>query len=84
MLSLAHELKTRYPDRLVVYDLPPLLTGDDALVFLPQLDGCMLVVEERKTRTQELQRTLDLLKDGKLIGTVLNKSKGENHHHYYY
>ncbi len=84
MLSLANELKTRYPDRLVIYDLPPLLTGDDALVALPRLDGCMLVVEERKTRAQELQRTLDLMKDGKLIGTILNKSQSENAHHYYY
>jgi Mrp family chromosome partitioning ATPase len=83
MLNLANELKTRYPDRLVIYDLPPLLTGDDALVFLPQLDGCMLVVEERKTRAQELQRALDLLKDSKLIGTILNKSKSENAFHYY-
>ena len=84
MLSLAKELKTRYPDRLVIYDLPPLLTGDDSLVFLPQLDGCMLVVEERKTRAQELQRALDLLQDAKLIGTILNKSQSENTDHYYY
>lgn len=84
MLSLAQELKTRYPDRLVVYDLPPLLTGDDALAFLPKLDGCMLVVEERKTRAQELERALDLMGDAKLIGTILNKSQGNLAHHYYY
>ena len=84
MLNLAHDLKTRYPDRLVIYDLPPLLSGDDALVFLPQLDGCMLVIEERRTRAQELQRSLDLLTDAKLIGTILNKSESENNYHYYY
>ncbi len=84
MLNLANELKTRYPDRLVIYDLPPILTGDDALVFLPQLDGCLMVVEERKTRAQELQRALDLLNETKLIGTILNKSQSENNYHYYY
>jgi capsular exopolysaccharide synthesis family protein len=84
MLSLANELKTRYPDRFIVYDLPPLLAGDDALVALPRLDGCLLVVEEEKTRTQELQRALDLMTDGKLIGTVLNKSKSKTEYHYYY
>jgi capsular exopolysaccharide synthesis family protein len=83
MLNLANELKARYPDRLVIYDLPPLLAGDDALVFLPRLDGCLLVVEERKTGAQELQRALDLLSDAKLIGTILNKSQSENAHHYY-
>jgi len=84
MLNLASELKARYPDRFVIYDLPPLLTGDDALVFLPQLDGCMLVVEERKTRAQELERALDLMSDAKLIGTILNKSQSNDMHQYYY
>ena len=84
MLNLASELKARYPDRFVIYDLPPLLSGDDALVFLPQLDGCMLVIEERKTRAQDLERSLDLLSDTKLIGTILNKSQSEHSHHYYY
>ena len=83
MLNLVNELKARYPDRFVIYDLPPLLASDDALVFLPQLDGCLLVLEERKTRTAEIQRTLDLLSDAKLIGTILNKSQSENAYHYY-
>jgi len=84
MLNLANELKSRYPDRIVIYDLPPLLTGDDALVFLPRLDGCMLVVEEKKTLAQELQRSMDLMTDAKLIGTIMNKSKSGDAHHYYY
>lgn len=84
MLNLASEFKARYPDRFVIYDLPPLLTGDDALVFLPRLDGCMLVVEERKTRAQELERALDLMSDSRLIGTVLNKSQSEKYYQYNY
>lgn len=85
MLGLAHELKARYPDRFVVYDLPPVLAGDDAMVFLPQLDGVILVIEERKTKQDELQRALDLLKDARLIGTILNKSRSsDGQHHYYY
>lgn len=84
MLSLTTELKARYPDRFVVYDLPPLLSGDDALVLLPRLDGCMLVVEERQTRVNDLQRALDLMRDARLIGTILNKSQSESSSHYYY
>ena len=83
MLNLANELKARYPDRFVIYDLPPLLAGDDALLVLPHLDGCLLVIEEGKTRAQELQRALDLLSDVKLIGTILNKSRSENAYEYY-
>lgn len=84
MLNLTSELKARYPDRFVIYDLPPLLTGDDALVLVPQLDGCMLVIEERKTRTSDLERAMALLSDARLIGTILNKSTSENAAHYYY
>jgi capsular exopolysaccharide synthesis family protein len=84
MLNLARELKSRYPDRFVIYDLPPLLAGDDALVFLPQLHSCILVIEERKTNAQELQRALDLLKGANLMGTILNKSQSSNAYSYYY
>jgi capsular exopolysaccharide synthesis family protein len=75
MIALAQELKSRYPDRLVVYDMPPLLPTDDALVFLGNVDASLLVVEEGKTRRPEVQRALELLKDYRPIGTVLNKSR---------
>ena len=39
MAKLASELKTRYADRIVIYDMPPLLTQDDTLAFLPLVDG---------------------------------------------
>ncbi len=74
MVDLARELKARYPDRLVIYDMPPLLASDDSLVFLPQIDATLLVVQEGKTRTEDIQRALDLLHGGNLLGTVLNRS----------
>jgi capsular exopolysaccharide synthesis family protein len=75
MALLAEELKSRYPDRIVIYDLPPLLLTDDALVFLRLVDGCLLVVEEGATRREDLARAVDLLKDFHVIGTVLNKAR---------
>jgi capsular exopolysaccharide synthesis family protein len=84
MLELANELKDRYPNRIVVCDLPPLLASDDTLTFLPQLDGCLLVVEERKTRTSVLQHTLDMLSDVDVMGTVLNRCDVPSGYSYYY
>lgn len=75
MAALALELKNRYPDRIVLYDMPPLLPTDDALVFLEHIDASLLVVQEGKTRRPEVQRALELLKDHYLVGTVLNKSR---------
>jgi protein-tyrosine kinase len=74
MVQLVDELKSRYPSRIVVFDLPPLLTAADTLAFSPYVDAALLVIEEGKTRVQDLERALELLKGTNLLGTVLNKS----------
>jgi protein-tyrosine kinase len=74
MLQLAIELKRRYPDRVVIYDLPPLLPGGDALGFLPSIESILLVIHDEMTRTTELTRAMKLLSDRSLIGIVLNAS----------
>ena len=84
MVNLARELKARYPDRFVIYDLPPLLSSDDALVFLPQVDATLLIVREGKTNAGEVQRAIELLDQRNLLGTVLNGSAEANSHPYLY
>lgn len=74
MSRLVEELKTRYPSRIVLFDLPPLLATADAIAFAPYVDAALLVVEEGKTSTQDAQHATELLKDTHLIGAVLNKS----------
>lgn len=83
MVALARELKTRYPDRLVIYDLPPLLVTDDSLVFLQYADACLLVVEENATSKDDVAKSLELLSGCNLIGTVLNKSHTYEKGYYY-
>ena len=72
MKKLATELKTRYADRVIIYDMPPLLAQDDPLVFLPHVDAVLLVIKEGVTTTDEIKRCLDILSSAKVIGTVLN------------
>jgi capsular exopolysaccharide synthesis family protein len=74
MSRLVDELKTRYPSRIVLFDLPPVLTTADAVAFAPYVDATLLVVEEGKTSIQDAQQANELLKDTHLIGVVLNKS----------
>jgi protein-tyrosine kinase len=50
MLSLVPELKGFYPDRYVLFDLPPILTFADALSFAPLVDGIIMVVAARTIR----------------------------------
>jgi len=75
MEHLVQDFKTRYPSRLVVFDLPPLLASDDVLVFLPYVDAVLLVIEEGKTVIEDVKRAVQILGPEKLLGTVLNKSE---------
>jgi capsular exopolysaccharide synthesis family protein len=73
MGALVNELKDRYASRIVLFDIPPLLSSAEALAFLPHVDAVLLVAEEGKTLSTDLTRAIALLKDKPMIGTVLNK-----------
>ena len=68
------ELHARYPDRLIVYDLPPVLEADDALAFAPLVECGLVVAAEGRTARGDLVRTIELLHKTPLVGTVLNRA----------
>ena len=72
--GFVRELKNRYTNRIVLFDLPPLLATDDALSFLPLVDCALLVVEEGRTKRDDVARSIELIGAERLLGTVLNKS----------
>ncbi|MDD3029294.1 MAG: CpsD/CapB family tyrosine-protein kinase [Alphaproteobacteria bacterium] len=72
MINLAHELKTRYADRFVLYDMPPVLAQDDSIAFLPQVDAILVVIRDGVTKIDDLKRCLNALSGANVIGTVLN------------
>jgi len=75
MLALVEEFKNRYPARIVIFDLPPLLHTADVLAFSPYTDALLFVVEEGKTTAEQLQRAFLLVKNSRpVLGTVLNKA----------
>jgi Mrp family chromosome partitioning ATPase len=74
--ELVAELRARYPDRLLVFDLPPVLGTDDALAFMPLVECALIVVAERTTPRADLLRCMELLRNTPVIGTVLNLSTG--------
>lgn len=72
---LVRELRERYESRVVIFDLPPTLVSDDVMVFAPNLDCILFVIEEGKTTEDELQKSLAMLDTTPLAGTVLNKAE---------
>jgi Mrp family chromosome partitioning ATPase len=82
MINLVNDLKSRYQSRIIVFDLPPVLNIDDAIVFLPYVDSTLLVVENGKNTESEVQNSMRLLESTNLIGTVLNKADEEMPEYY--
>ena len=74
MKSMLDEIVNRYTDRFIIFDLPPLLRDDDALVFTPYVDTTLLVVESGATTPKEMERCVQLLEGTNIMGTILNKA----------
>lgn len=83
MIGLLEEIKSRYADRIIIFDLPPILSSDDALVFMPHAGTSLLVVEEGVNTVDEVSQSLQLMEQSKFLGTVLNKSADYQYAVYY-
>ena len=71
------------PEPIVLVDLPPLLSTDDALVVAPKVDACLLVLAEGKSKRDGAAKALELLSEFKLAGIVLNRSRSSVVKDYY-
>lgn len=83
MKELVQELKNFYPNRYIIFDLPPLLSYADAMAFAPLVDGILVVVEARRTLKTDLQKCKDMLRNFPVLGYVFNKADEVNHSRYY-
>jgi len=73
MTELVEDMKSRYHSRVIIFDLPPVLTSADALAFSPYVDAALLVVEEGVTPKTDVIAAVDMLSTTNIVGTVLNK-----------
>ncbi len=76
MQRVTDELATRYPDRMVIFDAPPLLLTSEANVVAGLVGQVLLVVEAGETPQSAVKEAVALLDERKVIGIVLNKYKG--------
>ncbi len=75
MRNMATELAERYPDRVVIFDAPPLLATSEASVVARLAGQIMVVVEEGRTPQQAVLDALAQLDNQKVIGMILNKDR---------
>lgn len=72
MCALATELRGRYPERIVVYDLPGALITDDVQAFMQMVEGYVLIIGAGVTQKDDIEDTLSMLRSNTLVCTVLN------------
>jgi len=73
MEQFVREIRSRYPRRIVLFDMPPTLGSADVLAFLPLVQAVLLVLEAGQTSRSELHRAMKTLEQARIIGTVLNR-----------
>lgn len=83
MAVLTQELATRYSDRIVIMDSPPLLITSEAQAVARGAGQIVVVVENGATTNQEIAEALELLDPDKAINLLLNKSTHRQRGGYY-
>lgn len=81
MMALLEDLRAL--GQIVIFDLPPMLLGDDVLALAPHADAVLLVVGEGTTSRSALEGARTVLEDMRIAGVVLNRSSERDDTTYY-
>lgn len=76
MINLLNEIATRYPDRIVIFDSPPLLLTTEARVLASQVGQIVLVVEAESTTQHAVKEAIRQLGASSAnVNLIYNKAK---------
>ena len=85
MAKFVDELSQRYPDRIVIFDSPPLLSATQAEVLASLVGQVIFVISAETTMQSTVQDAIKKLESVDVVLALLNKSKHElNLDHYGY
>lgn len=86
MSKLLSEISDRYPDRVIIFDSPPLLLSTEARVLTNQMGQIVLVVEAGSTTQNAVKEVLSQLKTTNNVSLIYNKAKefGSDYYGDYY
>lgn len=74
MANLAKEFASRYPDRIVILDAPPLLGVNETSILASMCGQAVIVCEEKRTNLNELEKAVSMLPKDIAAGFVINKA----------
>jgi exopolysaccharide/PEP-CTERM locus tyrosine autokinase len=83
MALLVDELSSRYPDRVVIFDSPPLLAATQAEILAKLVGQVVFVIEAEKTLQNVVMESVEKLAACDVVLAVFNKSRKNMDADYY-
>ena len=75
MKNLVNEIANRYPDRIVIFDSPPLLLTSESHVLASNMGQIVMVVESERTTQHAVKESLRQLEGLSNVNLIYNKSR---------
>jgi Mrp family chromosome partitioning ATPase len=83
MDTMLQDIKKSFRSRIVIFDMPPLLQGDEVLALLPRIDCVLLVAAAGVSTQQQIIECNKHLQSTEVVRLVLNKSNEPSTGYYY-
>src|SRR5256885_5175001 len=83
MASLLRELSSRYPDRIIIFDSPPLLAATEARVLATHMGQVVMVVAANATSQHAVSQALATIDNCEIVLMLLNKASRSDVGTYY-
>lgn len=86
MRNFVQDISTRYPDRIIIFDSPPLLATSEASVLASYMGQIVFVVEAQRTPQEAVSDALAHLANHEHVGMLLNRvppRSGKGDYYYY-
>jgi len=75
MAAMLTELANRYPDRIIIFDSPPLMLTTEARVLASHMGQIVVVVEAQTTTQHAVKESLQQLEGMSNVNLVYNKTR---------
>jgi len=83
MASLLRDIGSRYPDRIIIFDSPPLLATTEARVLAANMGQIVMVVAADATSQHAVSNALATIEGCEIVMMVLNKASRTDVGNYY-
>ncbi|WP_159628341.1 XrtA-associated tyrosine autokinase [Massilia puerhi] len=75
MTALVHELAHRYPDRVIIFDSPPLMLTSESRELASHMGQIVVVVEAQTTTQHAVKEALHRLEGFENVNLIYNKTR---------